>query len=101
MSDGVSEQMRTFIAGFGEAVRSQDIARISSFYENGGLKFAEKSKQIEWPSVDVVSSIVSGTCKVMGSTSSTFNAIFLFWVTFFRHLPSYIWSGTVSHLSDT
>lgn len=65
MADTVSEQMRGFIAGFGDAIRSQDVAKISSFYENGGLKFAEKSKQIEWPSVDVVASIVSGAYIVL------------------------------------
>jgi hypothetical protein len=61
MVDSVSDQMRATIAAFGEAVRSQNVSQISQFYENGGLKIPEKTKQAEWPSVETVSSIVSGT----------------------------------------
>lgn len=56
----VTDQMKATIAAFGEAVRSQNINQIVQFYENGGLKFTEKAKQVDWPSVDVVASIVSG-----------------------------------------
>ena len=60
MADTISDQMRATITGFGEAVRSQNLSQIASFYENGGLKLADKSKQVEWPSVETVATIVSG-----------------------------------------
>jgi translation initiation factor 3 subunit L len=59
MADTISDQMRATITGFGEAVRSQNLSQIASFYENGGLKLADKSKQVEWPSVETVATIVS------------------------------------------
>lgn len=46
------------MVGFGEAVRSQSIPQITAFYENGGLKLNDKSKQVEWPTVETVASIV-------------------------------------------
>jgi hypothetical protein len=67
MTDNISEQMRATITGFGEAVRSQNVYQIGSFYENGGLKLNEKSKQVEWPSVDTVASIVQGSYRSLFS----------------------------------
>lgn len=60
MADTIPEQMRAIVIGCSEAIRSQNAAQISTFYESGGLKFSEKSKQVDWPSVEAVSAVVSG-----------------------------------------
>lgn len=64
MADTIPEQMRAVIIGCSEAIRSQNAAQISTFYESGGLKFSEKSKQVDWPSVEAVSALVSGTLEL-------------------------------------
>lgn len=64
MADTIPEQMRAVIIGCSEAIRDgQNVSAISTFYESGGLKFGDKSKQTEWPSVEAVSALVEGAYK--------------------------------------